>query len=141
MSVPINYLAVLVAAIASMVTGFLWYGPLFGKQWVALSNMSPAQMEKAKSGGMGKTYLIACIGSLLMSYVLAHAIVFAGAYMQVEGVMLGVTAGFFNWLGFVAPVSLGSVLWEQRPWKLWVINNSYNLITLMVMGVILALWQ
>lgn len=141
MPVPINYFAVLVAAIASMVIGFLWYGPIFGKQWIALSGMNPTQMDKIKPGGMSKTYLLAFIGSLLISYVLAHAIIFAGTYMHVEGINLGLTAGFFNWLGFIAPVSFGSVLWEQKPWKLWFIDNSYHLVTLMVMGIILALWK
>ncbi len=138
--VPINYLAVLVAAIASMVIGSLWYGPIFGKQWVALSGMPSDKMDKAKAQGMGKAYAIAFVGSLLLSYVLAHAIVFAGSYMHVEGIKLGLTAGFWNWLGFIVPVTLGSVLWEMRPWKLWVINISYHLVTLMLMGIILALW-
>ena len=37
--VEINYLAVLVAAIASMALGFLWYGPLFGNQWKKQSKL------------------------------------------------------------------------------------------------------
>ena len=54
--------------------------------------------------------------------------------------VLGVV-GFWNWLGFVAPVTLGSVLWEGKSPKLWVLNNGYYLVSLIVMGVILALWQ
>lgn len=49
--------------------------------------------------------------------------------------------GFWNWLGFVAPVTLGGVLWEGKPWKLWGLNNGYQLLSLLVMGVILALWR
>ena len=139
--VPINYLAVLAAAIVNMIIGFLWYGPLFSKQWVALSGISSEQLEKAKAKGMGKSYFIAFLGSLAMSYVLAHALVFASTYLHVQGIQAGLTGGFWNWLGFVIPVTLGSVLWEQRPWKLWFINIGYYLITLMAMGIILSLWK
>lgn len=138
--VPINYLAVVVAAAASMVIGFLWYGPLFGKQWMALSGMSQEKLNAAKGRGMSKYYALAFVGSLVMSYVLAHALIFASVYLNVTGVASGLMAGFWNWLGFVAPVTLGGVLWEGKPWKLWALNNSYHLATLLLMGVILSLW-
>lgn len=138
--VPINYLAVLVAALASMVIGALWYGPVFGKSWIALSGMTPDKIEAAKAKGMSKNYFLGFLGSLVMSYVLAHALVFASVYLGAEGVSGGLMAGFWNWLGFVAPVTLGSVLWEGKSWKLWCLNNSYYLFTLLVMGAILALW-
>ncbi len=138
--VPIHYLAVLLSAVASMIIGFVWYGPLFGKMWMTLSGMTQEQIEQAKKSGMSSSYFIAFLGSLLMSYVLAHALIFASTYLQVQGIQAGLTAGFWNWLGFIMPVTLGSVLWEKKPWKLWIINNGYHLITLLVMGAILAIW-
>lgn len=139
--VPINYLAVIVAATVSMVVGALWYGPLFGKQWMALSGMTQANLDAAKKRGMSKMYVVAFIGSLVMSYVLAHALVFASVYLNVSGIGAGLMAGFWNWLGFVAPVTLGGVLWEGKSWKLWGLNNSYHLVTLLLMGVVLSLWR
>lgn len=138
---PVNYLAVFAAAIASMILGWLWYGPLFGKTWMALSGLTEEKMAVAKSKGMGKMYLLTFIGSLVMSFVLAHALIFASAYLKASGISAGLTAGFWNWLGFIAPVTLGIVIWDGKPWKLWFLNNSYQLITLLVMGVILALWK
>ena len=44
------------------------------------------------------------------------------------------------WLGFIAPVTLGSVLWEMKSWKLWILNNAYYLVVLVVMGLIFTLW-
>ncbi|MDO8560493.1 MAG: DUF1761 domain-containing protein [bacterium] len=139
--VPINYAAVVVAAVASMAIGFAWYGPLFGKQWMALSGITPEKIATDKKKGMNKLYALAMLGSLVMSYVLAHALVFSSTYMKVSGVMAGVQVGFWNWLGFVVPVTLGSVLWEGKSWKLWLLNNGYYLVTLKVMGVILAVWK
>jgi hypothetical protein len=50
-------------------------------------------------------------------------------------------AGFFNWIGFFAPVTMYGVLYEKRPWKLWFMDNAYWLISLIIMGIILACWQ
>ncbi len=139
--VPINYLAVVVAAAASMVIGFLWYGPLFGKPWMALMGITPEKIEAAKAkGGMGKSYALMALASLVMSFVLAHALIFAATYLKVSGLSAAFQAAFWNWLGFIAPVTLGSVLWEGRPWKLWILNNAYYLVSLFVMATILAFW-
>ena len=140
-AVPINYAAVIVAAIAQMVIGFLWYGPLFGKQWMAMMGYGPEKLAEAKNKGMGKYYAFAFVGSLVMSFGLAHSLVFASAYLQVTGFSAGLQGGFWNWLSFIAPVTLGSVLWEGRSWQLWVLNNAYWLVSLLVMSVILAVWQ
>jgi hypothetical protein len=142
--VPVNYWAVLVAAVLSMVLGSLWYGPLFGKTWIRLMGWSKSDVEKGRKemngAKMAKQYGIQAVGSLFMAFVLAHALVFAKAYLHEEGISAGLQTGFWNWLGFIAPVTLTSVLWEGKPWKLWLINNSYNLVTLMAMGVLLSLW-
>ena len=71
--VPINYYAVLVCGISNMVLGYLWYGALFGKQWMALSGITPEKIEAAKSKGMAKGYLLSFVGALLMAFVLAHS--------------------------------------------------------------------
>lgn len=44
----VNYLAVLVAAIASMILGYLWYGPLFGNMWKQLMGFTDKDMKKMK---------------------------------------------------------------------------------------------
>ena len=137
-AVPLNYLAIVIAAIASMVLGFLWYGPIFGKQWMKEMGFSKEKMDQSKKAGMTKSYALMAVGSLVMSFVLANALVFASTYLKASGVFAGLMVGFWNWLGFVAPVTLGSVLWEGKSWKLWFLNNGYYLVTLSVMGAILA---
>ena len=139
--VPINYLAVFICGVSAMVLGSLWYGPIFGKSWMAMMGMTkPAQMDAATKKVMMRSYTLMFLGSLVMAYVLAHSTVFAAAYLKVTGVSAGLMSGFWNWLGFIVPISLGSVLWERRPWKLWFLNTGYWLVQLLVMGVILALW-
>ena len=141
--VPINYLAVIAAAISNMVLGFLWYGPLFGKTWSALMSwgeMTPEKMKEMQKKMM-PGYAISFVGALLMAFVLSHALVFASAYLNESGVWAGLQTGFWNWLGFVVPVTVGVVIWDGKPWKLWILTNAYWVISLMVMGVILAVWM
>ena len=141
--IPINYLAVLVCGVFSMVLGFLWYGPFFSKPWMKYMGITKADMEKFKASGksMGPSYGFMFAASLIMAFVLAHSLIFASAYLQVEGIPAGLQAGFWNWLGFVMPATLGSVLFEKKHWKVWVINLGYYLVLLCGMGVILALWK
>lgn len=139
MEININYLAVLVSAVASMAVGFLWYGVFFRKPWMALMGYSKENMKQMTMSA-NQAYAIQFVASLIMAFVLAHTLVFANEYFGTEGAYAGVTAGFWNWLGFMAPVSLGVVLWENKPWELWFINASNYLVTLIVMGVILAVW-
>ncbi|MEK7141583.1 MAG: DUF1761 domain-containing protein [Patescibacteria group bacterium] len=136
-TVPVNLIAVFSAAVASMSVGYLWYGPLFGKLWMKEMGMK-GTMSEAAILGMAKSYAIMFVGSLVMAYVLAHAIFFASTYLNMTGLPAGIMSGFWNWLGFVAPVTLGSVLWEGKSWKLWILNNGYWLVTILVMGVILS---
>lgn len=134
--VDINYLAVLAAAIAAYFIGFLWYSVLFGKVWMKLSNMTEKQIRKAKEKGMAKNYAIGFLSTLLMSYILAHFV----DYTQASTVLEGMQTGFWIWLGFVATIMLGQILWEGKPLKLYLINVSHYLVALAAMGAILAAW-
>ena len=134
-AISINYWAVLAAAVASMVLGFLWYGPLFGKVWIKLMNFDKKQMEQMKKKGMGKIYTLMVINTLVVSYILAHFIKYLGTTVPEA-----LKTAFWLWLGFIATVMLGSVLWEGKSWKLYSINTAYWLVNLAVMSAILALW-
>ncbi len=142
MTVEVNYLAVIVAAVANMALGFVWYGPLFGKVWMQLSGRTMQDIDAQKSKtNVNVGYGIAFVGSLVMAFVLSHAIIFASAYLGVSGLNAGLQAGLWNWLGFIAPVTLGTVLWDGKPWKLWFLTNGYYLLSLLMMGSIIAVWM
>ena len=134
--VDVNYLAVLVAAVVGFLIGAIWYSVLFGKAWTRLSGFTQADMEKAKKKGMAKSYLAMFIATIVMAYVLAHVVAFAQAATFADALM----AGFWTWLGFIATVLLGTVLWEGKPVKLYLINVSHYLVVLLVMASILVMW-
>jgi hypothetical protein len=134
MEVHVNYLAVFVAALANYIIATVWYAVIFGNLWkklTGITEMKPVPMNM----------VIVFIGSLVMSYVLVHSIVFGNSYVGTSGVSGGLMGGFFDWLGFIAPVTLMSVMYEKRPWKLWILDNAFWLVSLLVMGAILSVWQ
>jgi len=131
--VHMNILALLVAAAVKWMIGGLWYSPpLFAKPWQAMSGVSEEQMKK----GLVKFSIAGFVCDVVMAFVLVHAIRYANA----TGFTQGMCVGFFNWLGFVATVTFIQTFYEYRPVKLWLINNGYLLLSLLIMGGILAVW-
>jgi len=135
----VNLLPVLVAAIATMVVGFLWYSPLlFAKPWMVLMGYDPndkAALEKMQKSA-GKSYGISFLASLVSAFVLAKIIL----VFTVNSALYGMKVGFAVWLGFVATVQLTDVLFARRPAKLYLINTGYQMICYLAMGAILAVW-
>lgn len=136
-----NYLAVLVGAIINMVLGGLWYGPLFGKAWTKLSGMTAETMDAAKRKGMSKSYALMFVGALIMSAILWHEVALGSEYIKMYGAWSGVITGAWLWLGFVAPTTVGMVLWEGKPWKYWFIVSGYYLVALAILGGMFAVWM
>jgi hypothetical protein len=134
MHVHLNFLSVLVAALANYIIATVWYAAIFGKLWKKLTGISEMKPSPVKM-------IIVFIGSLVISFVLFHFIAFENAYFDISGIAGGLLAGFHSWLGFIAPVTLTNVMYEKRPWKLWLLDNSFWLISLLVMGVILSVWR
>ena len=132
-SFPINWLAILVCVVFKQALGAAWYSPaLFGARWSGLTGVSQQDMQ----AGLVKAMVPDVIGSLIMAFVLVHAVHYAGA----NTLALGAAVGFLNWLGFVAVTHLGSVTFEKRSFALFTLNMGFLVISLVVMGAILAVW-
>lgn len=130
MMASINWLGVLLAVVASFAIGFLWYGPLFGKAWMAASGVSA---EKAQSGNMamifGTTAVLQLIGAIVLSMFIGPD--------PVLGFAVG--AGFAVGMFWIATALGVSYLYEQRPFAHWAVNASYNVVSYTVWGLIFGL--
>ncbi len=132
--IPINLWALVVAALAKMAIGSLWYAPFaYGNAWMTAAGVTPAQMKAA----MPKAMAVDLLGSLVTALILMHVVRYAGA----DSVVHGATMGFLCWLGFVAATTLAAVFYEGRSLKLFFINNGFLLLSLMVMGAIIGAWH
>jgi hypothetical protein len=127
----LNVLAVLVAALAGFVIGGSWYGPVFGKPWMAASGMS---REKGAQGNLALTFGLAFV---------LNAIIAIGISMLLggqRGLFLGLHEGLAAGVFFVA-TSLGVIyLFEHRPLKHYLINAGYQLVNFAAIGMIVGLW-
>jgi hypothetical protein len=135
----VNLLSVLVAAVATMVVGFLWYSPLlFAKPWMILMGYDPndkAGLEEMRKSA-GKSYALSFVASLISAFVLGKVIQIS----TVNSILYGMKIGFAVWLGFVATVQLTEVLFAKKPPKLFLINTGYQMVCYLAMGAILAVW-
>ncbi len=136
--VPVNYLAVLLCGISSMAIGFLWYGPLFGKEWMKLVGLTAEKQEKAKKS-MEQNYTAMFIASLVMAWILFHFIWYAAPGSST--LFISIKVAIYAWIGFVATVSYTKFLFspERKPVKLLFIETGYQLASLIAMGIIFFL--
>jgi hypothetical protein len=136
----LNWPAVLVAAIATMVVGFLWYSPLlFAKPWtreMGYDLNDKAKMEEMKKGA-GPAYAGSLVASLLSAFTLA--LILHG--LRADDIHAGIMISFHVWLGFVATVQFTGALFMKQSMKLFAINTGYQLVCYLVMGIILTAWK
>lgn len=127
---------ILGAAVANVVLGMVWYHPkVFGAAWMRLANISPDTAEKVKKQ-MPVRAVCGFLASIIIAYVLANLGIVLGIF-DIIGAVLDLA--FSAWIGFIAPVLLGAVLWEGKSLKLYAINAGFWLVSLIVMSLILLL--
>ena len=132
----INYPAVAVAGLLYWILGAVWYG-LFSARFVALMRWTPEDLARIESQGSAKELALAFVTSMLTAYVLAHFVRYAGARTGLDGAL----TGFWAFVGFVLTTNLATVIFEGRPAGLYLISMGYNLVALLLMGVLLAVWR
>lgn len=138
LEIEVNWLAILVAAVVSMVVGFLWYSPvLFAKPWMKLSGMTKDKIAKSD---MAKTYGISFVVAIVTAFVLSHVISLSMNFFHYSGLSTGLNSAFWMWFGFVMPVQLTSSLFDGRSFNLFLINTGYQLASLLAMGLVIGLW-
>ncbi len=141
----INYLAVLVSAVLFFMLGALWYSPvMFANAWVKGMGLTDEQIKEMKEKGPGaKPFIISFLGGLVMAFVTAHIVDFMKVVFGDSGMSnlaIGLTTGFWLWLGYIATYSLNTVAYEDKSWQFYFINNGYQLVGLFVIGAILSVW-
>ncbi|HLE28050.1 MAG TPA: DUF1761 domain-containing protein, partial [Anaerolineales bacterium] len=131
----INYLAVVVAAVAAFVVSTVWY-IVFGKEMMKLQGVKPDAMADMETPQPWKI-LVEIVRSLVVAYVLARFVVLLGVVEWMGAVQLGV----WVWIGFPITLLVGSVVWENIPWKLAAIHAGDWLVKILFIVVILGVWR
>ncbi|MDR3642508.1 MAG: DUF1761 domain-containing protein [Candidatus Doudnabacteria bacterium] len=139
MNIIVNLWAVVACAVASMIIGSIWYGPLFGKMYMTAMGMDQWTPEKkaAMQKKMVWSYIGQFVASLVMFYILGTFIVWSAPQLNVSFAM---GTSFFMWLGFVVPMAFGNTLWGGKMINFWLTIGNM-LITLLVAGAIIGAWK
>jgi hypothetical protein len=138
----INWLAVLVCVIVSMLVGSLWFNPkTFFPVWWKGIGKSESDVPGG-GGGMGMTWALTVLASFIQAVFMSLMVTAMGS-MNPGGATLvsGATAGAILWLGFVAPTSLVNKLFAGHGLKIWAIEAGNHLVTFVLFGAILGAWR
>ncbi|SFD10524.1 DUF1761 domain-containing protein [Flavobacterium phragmitis] len=153
----INFVALLISAIVTLVVGFIWYSPkVFGTIWMKENNLTQEELRK---GNMLKIFGLTYIFSLMITMTLMSLTIHqSGAIGMVGGPPLidsakpsfaafmadygmayrtfkhGALHGFMSGLFFAFPLIGINGLFERKSWKYIFIHTGYWLITLTLMG-------
>lgn len=121
--------------IFSVLLGFVWYHPkVFGGTWMRLAGITPEGMARGR-----KTMPFMVIAGFFASMLVAYVMNYFGVAWGVRDVIGAIELGIWSWIGFVAPVMLGMVLWDQKPFRLYLIHAFYWLVAFVGMAVILVI--
>jgi hypothetical protein len=130
MEVHINWVAVIVATVVSMILAKAWFHEkTFGPSWRKLTGITPADSKKAGK----KPITITLFANLLTVIVLAA---------MVENSSLGASLliGLITWAAFSATTLVTHNAFEQKPGKLTTINNGYQLALFLIVTFILGIF-
>ncbi len=135
MQVEINYLAVLLATLASLVIGALWYSPLlFVTPWMKLARIEPKKDAKS----VFQPILVSAIVALATAYILAHVSFLSNQFFHHSFFQDTMVTAFWMWLGFSAARFITHDAFEGRPNRLTLITLGYEFFTFMAMGLIIG---
>lgn len=126
-----NLLAILVAAATGFLIGGLWYGPLFGKAWMAEHGFTEEQL---RAGNMVKIYGLTFAFSVLSALFLGHLLSAVDASARAT-IMISVGIA----LGYIIPAIGTNYLFSRKSGKLFAIDAGYWLTFYAAMGLVFLL--
>lgn len=129
MQISVNYLAVVVAAVAGFLLGWGWY-TAFGKVWMAAQGKSKEDCGKPTP----VPFIIAGVSCLVMAWMLAGLMGHL-ADVTIKG---GVITAIFVWIGFVLTTVATNQAFEGMRPLVTAIDVGHWLAVLIVMGAIIG---
>jgi len=133
----INWLALIVATLASFALGALWYSFLFKKTWIREVGIPEEEMNKAN---LGKIFGTCLLLTAVMGFGMAMMIQGHGMSVLFDW-KAGMWHGLFIGLCFVAP-SIGiNYLYQRKSFLLWAVDAGYQVAFLVLMGIIFGAWH
>ncbi|MET4581988.1 putative neutral ceramidase superfamily lipid hydrolase [Conyzicola nivalis] len=137
MTPDINYWAVVLATLSSMVVGSIWYTPrVFGNYWMKTAGVTPSGNSKDAVWPIVITLLV----SFVTAWVLAGAAFIAWDFYGGSFLVNAIVTAIVLWTGFTAARFITHDAFDGRPSGLTVLNIAHELVTLVIMALIIGVW-
>lgn len=159
-----NFLAILIAALASFIVGFIWYHPkVFGTIWMKEAGLTQEQLQK---GNMLKIFGLSMVYSLMLAVMMPTLVIHQmgalgmiggfefvanakpsySAFLQDYGNAFrtyqhGALHGFISGIFLVVPIIAMNSLFEHKTWRYAIIHAGYYIVLLTIMGAIICGWK
>jgi hypothetical protein len=122
---------VLLAAVSFWVIGAVWYSPaMFTKPWKKELGIK----DGASMDGIGKLMVASFLLTLILVMVETYFVHIFKSPTALNGAYLGGKL----WLGFVGTTSAINYLYEKKSLTLWLIDQGYFAVGMIVAGAILV---
>ncbi|MCW5725358.1 MAG: DUF1761 domain-containing protein [Maricaulaceae bacterium] len=127
----VNIIGALLGAIGFMAVGFVWYGPLFGKKWMALNGFTEESFKDANMAAtMGKGFANALVTAAILALILTK--------LEAGALTSALLKSFILWLGFSATTQMLAHIWERQKFELTALNLGNQLVGFLVAGAIIS---
>jgi hypothetical protein len=132
----LNWLHIIVAAIAYFALGALWYSPaLFAKAWVRLVKIDINDPDK--KGGFG----VMMFTSFILIFICCTALAILYRLIDIRGALSAIKFGLFLAVGFALTTISISFVYEHRPLGLYAIDIGYHIAGFIAASLVLVLWR
>ena len=133
----INYLAVVLATLSSMIVGTIWYAPrVFGNYWMKAAGITPTGNAKDAI----RPIVITLVVSFITAWVLAGAAFISLNFYGGSFFVNSLVTGIILWAGFTAARFITHDAFNRRPTGLTVLNVAHEFVTIVVMALIIGVW-
>ncbi|QYH35796.1 DUF1761 domain-containing protein [Salinibacterium sp. M195] len=133
----INYIAVILATLSSMIVGTIWYSPrVFGNYWMKAANVTPS----GNTADAVRPIVVTVIVSFITAWVLAGAAFIAFDFYGGSFFVNTLLTSIVLWGGFTAARFITHDQFDGRPNGLTVLNVSHEFVTIVVMAIIIGVW-
>ena len=133
----INYWAVLLATLSSMVVGSIWYTPkVFGRYWMKAANVTPSGNARDAI----RPILLTLIVSFVTAWVLAGATYLSWDFYGGSFFVNALLTGIILWAGFTAARFITHDAFDGRSTGLTVLNVAHEFVTIVIMAILIGVW-
>jgi hypothetical protein len=130
MNLDVNWLAVIVAAVATFMLGGVWYGPLFGRVWRTADGRSePPPQAKHPAYVYGMSFVLMLVAATLLAIALGPQ----------PDIVRSIAVGLAVGVGWVATSFGVNYLFAGRRLALFAVDAGYNIVLFALMGLIIGL--